>query len=396
MTLKISFKKKKFTIRPHIKCNLYFFKIRIQHLILMNRNMLHGFLRNQFSSFLKGICLAVFFFHFLQFATAQDPRFSQFYTAPDQLNPALNVVYDGQMRFIINYRDQWSSVLNEVPFRTLAVHYDYRLPIGRNDYFSIGVNALQDEAGLSRLKRTKGHLNAAYMKYLGGGKKRDFYLVAGTQIGIGQHSLDWSDLWFSQQYDAANEVIDFSLPSGEIESRTGSVFPDFSAGMLWYMIGENASFYAGGAIYHLNSPNISIFEGAEDRLKQRYVGHFGGEVGLTAYLSLLPAASVFLQGPATDINIGTNFRYTSGELNELALRIGGWAHLTGKQAGGLAFEAFTVTGMLEMPTWTIGLSYDVNTSQLTPATNARGAFEVSFVYVIREKGRKSKVVCPKF
>ena len=29
---------------------------------------------------------------------AQDPRFAQFYTAPTQLNPALNVVYEGQLR----------------------------------------------------------------------------------------------------------------------------------------------------------------------------------------------------------------------------------------------------------------------------------------------------------
>jgi len=348
------------------------------------------------SVIIKPIITLFLLINFTQFAQAQDPRFSQFYTAPDQLNPALNVVYDGRMRFIINYRDQWSSVLNEVPFRTFAVHYDYRLPIGRNDYFSIGINALQDQAGLSRLKRTKGHFNAAYMKYLGGNKKRDFYLVAGTQIGIGQHSLDWSDLWFSQQYDAANEVIDFSLPSGEVDNRTGRVFPDFSAGMLWYMVGSNYSVYAGGAIYHLNSPNISIFDGSIDRLKQRYVGHFGGEIGLSDYLSLLPAASVFLQGPATDVNIGTNFRYSSGEDDELALRIGGWAHVSGKENGGVAFEAFTVTGMLEMPTWTVGLSYDINTSQLTPASNARGAFEVSFIYVIPEKGRRSKVVCPKF
>lgn len=327
---------------------------------------------------------------------AQDPRFAQFYAAPTQLNPALGVVYDGQMRLIFNYRDQWSSVLNEVPFRTVAAHFDYRQPIGKNDYASFGINALQDEAGLSRLHRTTGHLNMAYMKYLGGNKERDFYLVAGAQAGVGQHSLDWSDLWFSPQYDAANAVIDFNLPSGEVESQTGRVFPDFSAGMLWYLIGQQTSFYVGGAIFHLNTPNISIFDGSVDPLKRRYVGHLGAEVALTEYLSLLPATSIFFQGPATDINIGTNFRYFSGERNELALRIGGWAHITGRTPNGYALEAFTVTGMLEMSTWTIGLSYDINTSQLTPASNARGAFELSFVYVVPEKGRKLKVVCPKF
>jgi len=346
---------------------------------------------------IKWVLYFLFFFVSIQSASAQDPRFAQFYAAPDQLNPALSVVHDGQMRFIINYRDQWSSVLNEVPFRTLAAHYDYRINIRKNDYLGIGFNALQDQAGASRLKRTKGQANLSFMKYLGGGQEKDFYLVAGAQAGIGQHSLDWSDLWFSGQYDAGNEVINFDLPSGEVESRTGGIYPDFSAGLLWYLVGKDYSLYAGGAIYHLNTPNISIFEAGVDRLQRRYVGHFGGEVGLTKYLSLLPAASIFFQGPATDVNIGTNFRYTSGEEDDLALRIGAWAHVTGRETAGVAFEAITVTSMLEMSTWTLGLSYDINTSQLTPASNARGAFEVSFTYIVPAKHQKRrKVVCPKF
>jgi len=81
---------------------------------------------------------------------AQDPRFAQFYTAPDQLNPALTGVYDGQFRFIANYRDQWASVLNDVPFRTLSTHLDGKISIGRNDYLSIGVNGLRDIAGDSK------------------------------------------------------------------------------------------------------------------------------------------------------------------------------------------------------------------------------------------------------
>ena len=348
-------------------------------------------------SLLKSVIILFLFFGLLTSVKAQDPRFAQFYAAPDQLNPALNVVYDGQMRFIVNYRDQWSSVLNDVPFRTLAAHYDYRMNIGQNDYLSIGFSGLQDEAGVSRLKRTKGNVNLAFMKYLGGSNQKDFYLVAGAQAGVGQHALDWSDLWFSEQFDAGNVAIDFTVPSGEVENRTGRIYPDFSAGLLWYMVGNDFSFYVGGAMFHLNTPNISIFDGGVNRLNRRYVGHIGGEIGMTDYLSLLPAASINFQGSATDINIGTNFRYTSGEKNDLALRIGGWAHVAGTENSGVTFEAFTVTSMLEMNTWTVGISYDINTSQLTAVSNARGAFEASFTYIIPEnKKRRSKVVCPKF
>jgi len=53
--------------------------------------------------------------------------------------------------------------------------------------------------------------------------------------------------------------------------------------------------------------------------------------------------------------------------------------------------------MLEMKTWTLGLSYDINISQLTIVSNAKGAFEVSFTYILPTKDRKrAKVVCPKF
>jgi len=80
------------------------------------------------------ILLACFFFSKLQ---AQDPRFAQFYAAPDQLNPALNVVYEGKFRFIANYRDQWASVLDDVPFRTISAHVDARFNIGKNDYLAV-------------------------------------------------------------------------------------------------------------------------------------------------------------------------------------------------------------------------------------------------------------------
>ena len=81
----------------------------------------------------------------------------------------------------------------------------------------------------------------------------------------------------------------------------------------------------------------------------------------------------------------------------MALRIGGWAHLAGTENNGTAFEAFTVTSMLEMNTWMLGISYDINTSQLTPASNARGAFEASFIYIIPNSGKgRSKVICPTF
>ena len=338
---------------------------------------------------------AILLFAFCFQLKAQDPRFAQFYASPDQLNPALNVVYEGQARFIINYRDQWASVLNDVPFRTMAAHLDYRFNVARNDYFAVGINGLRDESGSSNFNQLNGNLNVSYMKYLGGGRNRSYYIVAGAQGGFGQRKIDLGNLWFSEQFDDATTSIDFSLPTGEAVNTQSNLYPDFSAGLLWYtIIGEN-SFYIGGAIYHINAPNVSLFENQVDPLLERYVGHLGGELQLNNNLSLLPAAAVYLQGPATDINIGGNVRYSAGD-NDLAMRIGAWAHVSNELENSMSLEALTVTTLLEMETWMLGLSYDINVSQLSVASNSKGAFEASFTYIIPEKGRRSRVSCPKF
>lgn len=325
----------------------------------------------------------------------QDPRFAQFYAAPDQLNPALAVVYEGRMRFIAQYRDQWASVLNEVPFRTMAAHLDYRLNIGRHDYFSIGLNGLRDEAGSSNYTQTSGALNLAYMKYLGGTRSKEYYLVAGTQIGGGQRSINIDNLWFSEQFDGENIVVDNTLPSGENVQPQSNIYPDFSAGLLWYTLTTNHSFYLGAALFHINAPNISLFEGQQEALHERYVAHLGGEIGRKNDLSLLPAAAVYFQGPSMDINAGANIRYASGG-EDLALRIGAWMHLGRALEKNFSPESITITTMLEMPTWVLGLSYDINISNLSAVSNAKGAFEASFTYLIPEKRRRSRVNCPKF
>ncbi|MGH2644794.1 MAG: type IX secretion system membrane protein PorP/SprF, partial [Chitinophagaceae bacterium] len=45
----------------------------------------------------------------------------------------------------------------------------------------------------------------------------------------------------------------------------------------------------------------------------------------------------------------------------------------------------------------IGLSYDINVSTLRPASNYRGGFELSLIYIYQKPNSKNKVInCPKF
>lgn len=334
----------------------------------------------------------------IQIAKAQDPRFAQFYASPLNLNPAMTGVYEGQFRFIANYRELYTSVLGNQPFRTLSAGFDTRQQVSRGNFVGLGVNAMRDAAGISNFNRTSGALSASFMKQMGGGRYsvNDQYLIAGVQIGFGQQSLNWNKLWFSNQYDIDQGGVNFDNPTGEnFVGDNSKMYVDFNAGILWYsLFDENQSIYFGGAFYHLNAPSISFLNQINE-LPRRWVLHGGGELPFTDKLSILPAVAVMGQNKSMSATLGANFRYTNGERNELALRVGGWAHVSNKLDSGFAMDAITATAILELEDWNLGFSYDITASSLKDATNGRGAFEVSLIYVHPAKTRV-RVNCPNF
>jgi type IX secretion system PorP/SprF family membrane protein len=329
---------------------------------------------------------------------AQDPRFSQYYASPWNLNPALTGVFNGQWRATVNYRDQWSSFLAPVPFRTYSAAFEFRTPVVNEDYASFGIGATHDEAGTARYVQNKAHIGAAFLKQLSGGPRQtENYLSAGAQIGFGQNSIDWSRLWFSRQFDPGTETPNFGASNGEANANASSkVYVDFNAGLLWYMVFKNKGFfYLGGAMHHLNSPVITLAQDNKTVLYSRWTGHLGGQFPLNDNVALLPAALVMKQGPYFETDLGLNLRYSNNDQDELALRAGAWVREGNKLAKGFQTDAVTVVGMVEYNHWIIGLSYDITVSQLTQANNSRGAFEISLTYIASEH-RRSRVVCPNF
>src|SRR5215467_12867108 len=80
-------------------------------------------------------------------ASAQDIHFSQYYSAPLTINPALTGGFAGDYRAGVNYRTQWGSVT--VPYRTFDLYGD--LNIGRRlisrNFWAVGLNVISDRAG---------------------------------------------------------------------------------------------------------------------------------------------------------------------------------------------------------------------------------------------------------
>ena len=332
-------------------------------------------------------------------AAAQDPYFSQYYAAPLQVNPAMTGVYEGRFRAVVNYRQQWGSVLGTNPFRTVGASFDMRYRIGRGDYLAYGFNFLHDEVGQANFSQDKGYLNLAYMKQLGGGRYStvDQYLIAGVQVGGNQVSVDFGNLWFSSQFDASSASIDFTASNQEaMLTAVNQTYFDANVGLLWYaLFDDNMSLYAGGAMHHVNSPKLSFLGDNSVEVYRRYTGQVGGEIPLSRKeLSLLPSAIFMSQGPSFISIFGGNFRYTNRDWREIAIRAGMWGHLA-NNVDGAGFSNMIFTAILELEKVDIGISYDVNTGRVSQPTNGRGGFELSMQYKHPARSRY-KVNCPKF
>lgn len=339
-----------------------------------------------------------------QLSFAQDPNFSQFAVNPHQFNPAQIGVYEGDFRAGVYYREQWNTILDNNAFRTISANADMRLPVLKEDYIAVGFSFLHDQVGTSNFTQDRAYLAASYLKrlsrsrYKGGSQ----FLNIGGQFGYGINSFKGGDLWFSRQFDGNIQDINLTIPSGErlnFNDFASPSFLDVNVGLLWFAtFDKNQSIYIGGAAHHLTAPNVSFSEDGNFPLERRYVVQIGGEipVGRRNNVTLLPQGMGMLQGSAMNIIGGSNIRFTNKEWREVALRLGLFGHVVNKLESGVLFQALILTTTLETETFNIGLSYDINTSGLSRATNARGAFELTMIYKHPAKARRSRVDCPKF
>src|ERR1700742_3575733 len=82
-------------------------------------------------------------------AIAQDVHFTQYFTSPLTLNPALTGLINEDLRIAANYRSQWGTVSN-TPYVTGTFSFDAallknKLPDG--DALGFGLMALYDQSG---------------------------------------------------------------------------------------------------------------------------------------------------------------------------------------------------------------------------------------------------------
>ena len=310
---------------------------------------------------------------------AQDPHFSQFYSSPLTLNPAMTGVFSGETRLAMTYRNQWRTV--STPFTTATVACDFQLlndKIG-NDLFGIGFVGMVDQSNNQGLKANFISVSTAYNKSI---DLEGYHKIGvGFQASWATKKADYSRFVFSRQFTPLG--FDPSLPTGEPTSGFTINYLDVAAGFLYSgMNSSNVQWYLGGSYYHLNKPNEAIST-EQNRLAPRMSVHSGFNFPFAEqnriYLSALYMNSMiteeFLFGTVFEKSI-PNIEYETSLYTGLYYR---------PNDAVIPYIGISTTKMQ------LGLSYDINISSLKTATQSRGGFEISLQTNLSRDPERNKI-----
>jgi len=212
---------------------------------------------------------------FSSLAFSQDPHFSLFDSHPMLINPAFtgDMPDDYRMRLGVQHRHQWFDALNDY-YNHTAFAFDSATPLcfsnATDMTFSPGFYYLQERFPISgkspRLFSQKlGATLAIRMKL-----NDEIYFAVGFEGELLQRQLRAVDgLQFGIQYDGMGGFdSQASSQEGQIPldgNLSSGIKPDLGTGLaLVIRLGHRNALRLGGAMHHIQRPNLSLLGNEED------------------------------------------------------------------------------------------------------------------------------------
>ena len=329
---------------------------------------------------MKRIILVITVFSLLALSSnllAQDARFSQYFNNTLLLNPAFAGNGIEHIRLTAIYRNQWAGM--GTPFTTQGFAVDKVV-----NRFGIGAAITRNGAGDASIKTLNFVGNLSYHQPLGAEKLST--LSAGIQVGIVNKSFDPSKLSFDNQYNP-DAGYDPNMSSGEDFSSTSVTRPDLNAGITWQRgwLNKELRFkpFVGLSFSHLTKPDETfIMEATQVHIKRTFYGGAGYQ--LNPSLEIRPSVMLLNQGPSKETTFGTLLSYQLDNKN--TVQLGAYNRMN---------DAVIAYAGYQMNLLFVGMSYDVNTSELSKSGKGNNAFEISLTYSPRSKRKKEPVVTEK-
>jgi type IX secretion system PorP/SprF family membrane protein len=250
---------------------------------------------------------------------------------------------------------------------------------------------LYDKAGTVAL--TSSHLMPAVNYHKALSSERNMYLSVGFMGGIVQKSIDRSKITTDNQYTGS--AYNPSLADGETFINANYMYADASVGASFnssFGEEEKNNLFIGVGYHHLNRPRNSFYRSASAALNPKWVYSAGVRFNVNDQAFFNIQADYSKQGTASEVIGGAMYGYKIGDTEEpdYTLYAGFFVRMK---------DAVIPAIKIDYNPFSVGLSYDVNVSQLKTASQGRGGFELSVTYIgflDRDNSSKFKVMCPRF
>lgn len=302
-------------------------------------------------------------------ANAQDPIYSQFYSSPLSLNPALagsNSKLNN--RVALNYRNLLSP--NGISmFKTTALSYERKLLKANStskDYFSIGGLFLSERMGNGLLTQSFGNITTSYYNALN--EEGTTGISAGLSLTYGNRMLDMykartQEMFGSYGFTNIGSTLDPSLVNINVNYTYVNAGLGYDA-----KINSKDQLHIGAAIYRVSKPKETKV--GNTNLDPRYVieSRYTKEINARETLELV-AATQWMSG-RNFTTIGAKYGKELSDKEHL-VELGVLNRINDAVIPYLGFGVRNLK---------VGLSYDVIISKTRTIYNAQSTAELSFVW----------------
>ncbi len=325
------------------------------------------------------------------FAFSQDLHYSQFYSIPSNANPAFTGFFNNDYFVAGIYKTQWNTVSK--PYQTVGATMELSLLKNKfpESYLGTGVEVVHDWAGSTIYTTDIFNFNLSYLHVLD--KESRNVLGFGFQNGLVYRKFDLSKATFENQFNGYN-AFDPTKDPLESNLKTKQIDYNLSLGTLYsFSPNANYNFYLGFSAFNVTQPNISFFNGNEEKLERRYSIQTGAKIKLKNTWSLLPSAMFQLQGKNLEALFGSFVRYgyVENRKEKFGLSVGAWYRFK---------DALIPAIKAEYKNVALTMNFDINVSKLTPASRFFGSGEISVSYsglLFKEHVKPKKpLYCPAF
>jgi len=328
----------------------------------------------------KRIFLSILVFSFLQISFGQDVHWSQFNDNQLFQNPGQAGHFDGDYRFIANYRDQWRSVT--VPFSTFSMSADAKF----KDY-GVGLLLSHDQAGDGKFRTVEVQGNFSRLFKI---TKDSIHTIRpGINFGMNHRQINWDALYFDNQYNGY--IFDPTTATNETYQSDRKTNISIGVGSLYeWRKNERFKVLSGFGIYNLNRPNQGFYTEKIQR-DIRFTIFAKGTFKINQKWDAVPSLQFNNQGIYRELLIGGSAKYYLNSTIKVYKALYGGVWYRNRDAAYLTFG-------YDYKDFFAGISYDINYSKLVPASRARGGIEIAVRYIIRTFKPKRIIhrVCPDY